>query len=139
VKVVLDTNVILAGFATRGLCEAVLAVCFDRHEIALSNAILSEVQRHLSGKFNMPAARVQEIIKFLQQHATIVTPIAVADDACRDPEDLPVLGTAIAATADCLITGDKDLLSIGKIQEIPILSPRAFYDELGGSASNAST
>jgi predicted nucleic acid-binding protein len=39
-----------------------------------------------------------------------------------------VLGTVLAAQADCLVTGDKDLLTLGQYQAIRILSPRQFYD-----------
>jgi len=128
VKVVLDSNVILAAFATRGLCEAVLAVSLDRHEIVLSEAILSEVARHLQGKFKLPVARVREIVTFLRSQATFVTPEEVPARACRDKEDRVILGTAVAGDANCLVTGDKDLLALGCYHKVPILSPRAFYD-----------
>jgi len=130
VKVVLDTNVILAAFATRGLCEAVMAVCLDRHEICLSEEILAEVSEHLAGKFKMPMPRVREIVTFLRNQASMVTPAKVPVDACRDADDLPILGTMVAAHSDCLVTGDSDLLALGDFATIPILSPRQFYDQL---------
>jgi predicted nucleic acid-binding protein len=40
--------------------------------------------------------------------------------------------TAIAGHADCLVTGDNDLLTLGEMASIPILSPRQFYGRLGG-------
>jgi putative PIN family toxin of toxin-antitoxin system len=130
VKVVLDTNVILAAFATRGLCEALMAVCLDQHKIFLSESILLESEKHLRGKFKMPATRVNEILSFLRTHAEIVEPTEVPPDACRDPNDCLVLGTALAAKVDALVTGDQDLLSLGQYQGVPILTPREFYDQL---------
>jgi predicted nucleic acid-binding protein len=53
-RVVLDSNVLVAAFGTRGLCEDVLRVCLSRHEICLSEVILSEVQEHLPKKFKLP-------------------------------------------------------------------------------------
>ena len=129
-KVVLDSNVLLAAFATRGLCEAVMAVCLDRHEIVLSEAILDEVVEHLAGKFKMPSARVEEIASFLVEHSQLVVPAEVPADACRDPDDRFVLGTAAAGGVDCLVTGDNDLVSLGQYGSIPILTPRQFYDRL---------
>ena len=41
-----------------------------------------------------------------------------------------MLGTAVAGEADCLVTGDDDLLAIKHFRKIPILAPRAFYDLL---------
>ena len=129
-KVVLDTNVLLAGFATRGLCEAVVSICLDHHVTILSQVILHETAEHLVGKFKLPAAMVRERVAFLRDHAEMVEPALVPTDACRDPEDLPILGTALAGSADCLITGDAVLLTLGSYRGIPILSPRAFHDRL---------
>jgi predicted nucleic acid-binding protein len=46
----------------------------------------------------------------------------------RDPNDAPILGTAIAARAEVLVSGDNDLLVLGTFQSIPILSPRDFHN-----------
>jgi putative PIN family toxin of toxin-antitoxin system len=130
VKVVLDTNVLVAAFATRGLCEAVLEVCLAGHDIVLSEPILRELRRHLRGKLKVPPPQAQAIVTFLREHAAVVVPAKVPADACRDRTDLPVLGTALAAEADCLVTGDRDLLDLREFRRTAILSPRAFHDRL---------
>jgi uncharacterized protein len=130
VRVVLDTNVLLAAFATRGLCEAVFEACLSSHEIILSDHILGELHRHLRGKFKMPPRQVDATLALLREHAEIVRPAKVPASACRDRTDLAVLGTALAAEADCLVTGDRDLLELKAFHTIPILSPRAFHDRL---------
>lgn len=129
-KVVLDANVLLAAFAARGLCEAVYQVCLSRHEIVLSEHILQEVRKHLAAKLKLGRAHVDRIIGLLRENAEVVKPAKVAADACRDRDDLPVLGTLLAGGADCLVTGDQDLLVLDEFQGIPILSPRAFHDRL---------
>ena len=130
-KVVLDTNVLLAAFATRGLCEAVLHVCLLGHDLVLSEPILGELRRHLRTTLRLPAAHTRSIISFLRKQAAVVRPAKVPTDSCRDPTDLPVLGTALAAQADCLVTGDGDLLALGSFRGTAILSPRVFHDRLG--------
>jgi len=130
VKVVLDTNVLVAAFATRGLCEAVLEVCLAGHDIVLSEPILKELRRHLRGKLKVPRVQAQAIVAFLREHAEVVVPATVPSDACRDRTDLAVLGTALAAEADCLVTGDRDLLDLREFRRTAILSPRAFHDRL---------
>jgi len=130
VKVVLDTNVLLAAFATRGLCEAVFEACLASHAIILSDHILGELERHLRGKFKVPARQVDAILAFLREHATVVRPAKVPASACRDRTDLAVLGTALAAGAHCLVTGDRDLLELETFRGIPILSPRALHGRL---------
>jgi putative PIN family toxin of toxin-antitoxin system len=130
VKVVLDTNVILAAFATRGLCEAVMTVCLDQHEIVLSEPILDEVRRNLVAKLKLPAARADDITTFLREHAQLVEPAAVPAKTCRDAGDRLILGTAVAGAAEALIAGDTELLNLKKYERVLIHSPRAFYDAI---------
>jgi putative PIN family toxin of toxin-antitoxin system len=129
-RVVLDTNVLLAAFGTRGLCESVLEVCLAGHELIVSEHILNETRTHLTAKFKVPAKQTREMIALLRDRATIVSPKQLPVDVCRDPDDVPVLGTAVAGDADCLVTGDGDLLELGDFRKIPILTPRAFYQSL---------
>jgi uncharacterized protein len=130
VRVVLDTNVLLAAFATRGLCEALYAVCLAHHEVVVSVHILGELRRHLVGKLRMAARPAEAIVAFVREHAEVVAPAEVAATACRDRADLPVLGTAVAARADMLVTGDRDLLALKRHADIPILTPRQCHERL---------
>jgi uncharacterized protein len=127
-RVVLDTNILLAAFASRGLCEALFSACLQSHTILLSEHILTELHRHLVGKVRMSARQAREIEDFLRAHAELIVPAPMPRDSCRDADDLPILGTAIAAAADALVTGDKDLLTLRRINQIPILAPREFYE-----------
>jgi len=45
----------------------------------------------------------------------------------RDLSDAKVLACAVAV-ADCIVTGDQDLLSLGSAGDISIITPRAFLD-----------
>jgi predicted nucleic acid-binding protein len=58
---------------------------------------------------------------------TVVQPAAVPPEACRDPDDTPVLGTAVAGECQCIITGDDDLLTLGRFRGIDIIPPRDFW------------
>ena len=129
-RVVLDANVLLAGFATHGLCEALVVVVLESHHLILSEHLLGEVRRHLIGKFRVPEARASEIDAFLREQAELVEPVAVPRTACRDRDDLPVLGTALAGQESLLVTGDQDLLTLGEHGGVPILTPRAAYERL---------
>lgn len=129
-RVVFDSNVLIAAFATHGLCHSLFEICLRGHEIVLSAQILDEVEGKLRKKVKVPAAAVREIRAFLEAHCLLERPVPVPADACRDPKDLPILGLAAAAHADCLVTGDEDLLVIGKYHESSILTPRQLYDRL---------
>ncbi len=129
-KVVLDTNVLMAAHGTRGLCAAIYEVCLDEHEIVVSEHILDELARNLSKKFKMPPLLANNVTASVREQATVVKPLDVTQSACRDPDDLPVLGTLTASDAECLVTGDRDLLDLESYSGKPILSPRGFYDLL---------
>jgi putative PIN family toxin of toxin-antitoxin system len=42
---------------------------------------------------------------------------------CRDPNDDPILQTAVAAQAELLVAGDRDLLSLKSFHGIGIVTP----------------
>jgi putative PIN family toxin of toxin-antitoxin system len=130
-KVVLDTNVLVAAFATHGLCSAVLELCLDQHEIGISRQLLGELRRNLIKKVKLPEQTADEIVLFLESRATMVVPAAVDKSACRDPDDLKILGTAIAFGSDFLITGDQDLLVLKEVKGSHIVSPGSFAHALG--------
>lgn len=128
----LDTNVLLAGFGTHGLCEALLLLCFREHQVVLSQHILDELAQHYRSKFKATRRDVDDILATLRLHVELVVPAPVPRHAFTDADDLPVLGTAVAGNADCIVTGDKQLVTLRAYQGIAILSPRAFYDRLQG-------
>lgn len=68
------------------------------------------------------------IVDFYRSKCELVLPATVPAGACRDPDDLPVFGTCLSGRAECLVTGDKDLLDLARFEDVEILSPREFFD-----------
>ncbi len=132
-RVVLDSNILLAAYGHGGVCREVVEDCLLTHDIQLSEFILSEFRRRLLEKFRMPEADVAANVGLLRQRCRIVTPEQVDPQACRDPNDLPALGTPVAAGGDCLVSGDGDVLELRQSNGHPILSPREFLDRQSGS------
>ncbi|NWF97480.1 MAG: putative toxin-antitoxin system toxin component, PIN family [Nitrospirae bacterium] len=129
-RIVLDTNVIIAAFAARGLCSEVFEVILAEHRILLSKQILTEVQKNLKNKLHLPPSVINEIINYLLSVSEIIGTVAVEKSACRDKNDTHVLGTALSGKADIIVTGDDDLLVIKRFKNIDILSPREFWERL---------
>ena len=50
------------------------------------------------------------------------------NSGAETPNDDKLLETALMGAADCLVTGDWDLLEMSPFQNIPILSPTGFLD-----------
>ena len=125
-KVILDANIVVAAFASRGLCESIFELCLDSHEIILSEHLLDEISRNLIKKIKLPKEGVYAIIELLRENSTILTPEPLPPDTCRDSDDIKILGLATSSGADCIVTGDKDLLVLKKFRAVPILTPRDF-------------
>ena len=129
-KVFLDTNVLASAAATRGLCADVLREVFASHDLLISEQVLNELKRVLKSKFGVSQDLIDDFIWLLHQDTVLAQPAAFPRVGLRDKEDLPILGAAIAAGADVLITGDKELLDLGHIEDLEILSPRQFWEKL---------
>jgi putative PIN family toxin of toxin-antitoxin system len=129
VKVFLDTNVLVAAFATRGLCADVVRTVLAEHEWLVSETVLGELRRALADKVGLPDAGVRSIERFVRAQTRIV--VSAADAApvpVRDPDDAVVLGEALGGSADVLVTGDRDLLDLDEIPGLRILDPRGFWN-----------
>jgi putative PIN family toxin of toxin-antitoxin system len=128
VKAFLDTNVLVAAFATRGLCADVLRTVLAEHELLLSPTVIEELRRTLVEKIGVPEQTVRDIVTFLRASASVLdaTPPAAPVEV-RDPDDAVILAEALAGKADVLVTGEKDLLDLGAVPGVRILDPRGFW------------
>ena len=73
---------------------------------------------------------IDDFIWLLQQDTVLAQPAELPRVELQDKDDLPILGAAIAAGAEVLVTGDKELLDLGHIEDLEILSPRQFWEKL---------
>ena len=71
----------------------------------------------------MPANEAVEARRQAENNAIVVIPTVLSNRVSRDPTDDVILGTAVAAGADLLVTGDKDLLVLKHFESIPIITP----------------
>lgn len=125
--IVFDTNVILAGFLTHGASAEVIEHCIAEHEVFISAFILDEVEDKLRNKFRFPPAKVADLLRYLRDQLKVIEPEKLTSPACRDPDDDMILATGVAARADCIVSGDNDLLDMKQYQQIPIIKPAEFW------------
>lgn len=131
-RVVLDTNVIVAALAARGLCSEIFEICLTDHTIVTSEHILSEIKEKLGGKIRLPQRITQDIVNYLRDQAEVVVPGELKESICRDKDDLSIIGTALSGNARFIITGDEDLLILKKYNDIEMVTPREFWKRLRG-------
>jgi uncharacterized protein len=130
-KLVLDTNVLIATFIAKGLCHTLVEQCLRVHSVITSEFILHELREKLTEKFKYSDEDAAAVEALLRSRMQVVEPATLASSTCRDPDDDMILATALSGGAVCIITGDKDLLTLKKFGAIDILSPSEFeaYEE----------
>jgi uncharacterized protein len=136
VRVCLDTNVLVAAFATRGLCADVLRVVLTEHDLVLGEVMMTELRRVLKTKFRLPEDRIETVETVFSGIERIPKPRKPGPIPVADATDRWILATAVEGVADVLVTGDGDLLSVADEAPLPILSPRAFWELLRRSKTS---
>lgn len=126
-KVVLDTNVLVAAFLAEGLCSVLLTRARRKDfKLFICPEILDEFKRVLSQKIKVSPELVEEALDLILESSQIVSPTEVVKGVCRDEDDDYILSCALSAKADYLVSGDKDLLEMKDFEGIRIVSPREF-------------
>lgn len=132
-RVFFDTNVLISGLMGHGLCHDLLDRCLIGHTVLLGAPVREELRRVLVSKFRVPADLWDELdlrLREFEQAPPATVPLNVS---ISDPDDAPILACAVVAKADAFVTGDKILLNLGKVEGMPILSPRELWQQLTGA------
>jgi uncharacterized protein len=137
-RVVLDTNVLVSAMLWQGRPGALLALAGER-EIYLyaSTHIMAELRATLS-KAKLAtaiAATGNSATGLVADYRKLVRHVrakAIVEQVSRDQDDDAILACAVAAKAGFLVTGDKDLLVLGRYQDVQIVSVGAFLDMFAG-------
>ena len=134
-KVFFDTNVLISAFAARGLCADLMRVVLAEHELQTGDVNLIELRRVLRDRFSAPPAQIDRVEALLRDQSIVERPDEVLPLKVRDADDAWVLASAVAGGADILVTGDQDLLVLAAKVPLPIVSPRAAWEQLRGEGA----
>ena len=124
-----DTNVIvsavlLADYVPRRAFDKAL----DEGKILISVPTLLELSEVLSRKklnaYLLEEERMRFLVALLKEAEMVEITETITD--CRDAKDNKFLELAVSGKADCIVSGDADLLVLNPFREIPILTPREF-------------
>lgn len=136
-RAVLDTNIAVSAlvFPTGELAAVRAAWQAGRVVPLVSSATASELIRVLAyPKFRLTADEREEL---LADYLPFCEVVAIPNPApetppCRDPFDVPFLELALAGAADCLVTGDRDLLSLPDEAGLEVLTAAELGARLEG-------
>ena len=127
-RILFDTNVLIASLIASGVCHELLEQSFVNHTIVISDFILDELKEKLVNKFKYSTDTADQAVALFRSRMERVEPAILASPVSRDPDDDNILAAALTGNCDIIITGDKDLLVLNPFGNIQILSPRTFTD-----------
>ena len=135
-RVVVDTGVLVSALIRRqGIPGDVLRALRNGRFVAIfSTDMLLEIievlsRSQLSAKYHIKSEDLSALINLIRLRGDLVTPVRNIS-ACRDRKDNKFLEAALAGQADCIVSGDTDLLDLTPFEDIPILRPVEFLASL---------
>lgn len=131
-RVVLDTNVLIsAALIPSSMPRRVLDSIFTANGVLLfSDETFAELWTRLHRtKFDRYVSSQSRAVYLARVRAVAEwVGIVGATLGCRDPDDDKVLEVALMGAADCIVTGDQDLLKLASFRGIPILTPASVLE-----------
>ncbi|MCB0123154.1 MAG: putative toxin-antitoxin system toxin component, PIN family [Caldilineaceae bacterium] len=130
-RLVLDTNLVIsAALMERSFARQVFEIALTQGEILISDETQDELTEVLMRpKFDRYISEEQRLL-FLANFLQLAVSVEVTQQisACRDPKDDKFLELAVNGNADCIVTGDKDLLVLHPFEGVAILTLTEFRD-----------
>ena len=122
-----DSNVYISALVFRKKALDLLDLAIEQGvEIAISDEIVEETIRVLREKFHWSDERLEEAHATISSITRHVAPTERLDVVKSDPDDNKIIECAVAAGSDYLVTGDKDILSLGSYGKTQMIKPSDF-------------
>jgi putative PIN family toxin of toxin-antitoxin system len=129
IRVVYDCNVVMSGIGWNGAARQCLKLVASRQVfLYVTDEILAEYETVIPEIIaeEMPKIDPQPKLAWLRNKSRRVEPAPLGKRRSRDVKDDIYLAAAMAASATCLVTYDKDLLTLGKPFGIETIRPPEF-------------
>jgi len=135
-RAVVDTGIFVSALIRRrGTISSILQALRDgRFSVIFTTDILVEIidvlgRDKIRIKYHIDPDDISALINLIRLRGELVIPTQTVN-ACRDPKDDKFLEAAQAGQADCIVSGDADLLDLEAFEDIPILQPAEFLARL---------
>lgn len=133
-RVIIDTNLFVSAWLWGGIPARLFRLARNLQlKICASEPILAELQNTLSKhKLQTKLQSLGFTLEYLMSGTRELVEVYPISDinlpTLRDPNDNMILATAIAANADAIVTGDRDLLVLQEYEGIVIVTAREFLE-----------
>ncbi len=125
-RAVIDTNVWLSALYFSGKPAQIVNLVEEKKLTSItSQFILNELKDKMVNTFDTPTFYASGTVAYIQSMSQLV-PLKGINFGLRDSADNKVLETAVVGECNWIITGDKDLLSVKKHNQIKIVTPNQF-------------
>ncbi len=115
-----------------GLCHDLLDRILIEHTVLLGATVYEELHQILVSKFRVPPALWDQLASELCAFEFAPSGEMPLNTPVPDSDDIAILACALAAKADVFVTGDKALLDLRTVEQLPILPPRQVWQRLAG-------
>jgi putative PIN family toxin of toxin-antitoxin system len=139
--VVVDTNILVGYLIThRPPIAEIVDVYLARGDFTLliSPVLLEELDRVLQYPRLHRYYDAETRLRFVALIAALSETVDLPDEVpciCRDPADDWVIACAVVGGADVIVSGDHDLLNLGQVSDVPIISARQFLERPRGNSA----
>ena len=129
-KVVFDTNVFVSAFTLPGGRgdEAQGRIVEGRDSLAFSKPILDELLSVLARKFARDREEFARVAVFLSNIGELVEPTESLTLLADEPDNR-ILECALAANAQAIVTGDREMLALSEMRNVRIVSLSDYLHE----------
>ena len=129
-RVVIDPNVLISALFWVGRPKRLLnLVRSGKIDFITSEPLLTELKAVCTSKakpFQLSKSEAEKIIDHVKDIAEEIVSLKSKVTLCKDEADNRVLECALDGKADCIVTGDKDLLSLKSFKGIKIVKVSDF-------------
>jgi putative PIN family toxin of toxin-antitoxin system len=128
VTVVFDSSIWISALEFRGLLSKAVEHAAVAEEIVICSGIEDEITEIMKEKFGREPVDTRFRLSVLLKGSWKVEITGLVLGVCRDPNDDFILECAVVSRADVIVTGDKDLLSLGEYEGIRIVTARQYLE-----------
>ena len=127
-RVVLDTNTVVSGFLWDNEPRLIIDAAIEgRIELFTCTGLIDELagvlpRQKFAKRLSEKQLSIPAIVERYRILADVVEPAVLSGPVSADLDDDLVLATAIAASADLIISRDKHLTNLKSFHRIPIVS-----------------